>query len=367
MQMKSFQKLLVWAAKNERKLGAGLFALGFLTDLFTFGLLPISVVNYFFLTYLALATVCTFGTHFFAVEVEELQGKRLSWWRKTFAVIFPLGAQYAFGGLLSGFVVFYAAHSVIAASWPFLLLIVLVYAGNEYFRLHRAHMIFQTVLFFFALYAYTIFALPLYIGSIGPWIFLLSTLVAGGIFALLLWLLYVFNKKKTKTYLKPIGVSAGGIVAVICLSYFTGLVPPIPLALTDSGIYHSIAYVDGGYRVEGEEPKAWFDPRPQKVHHSPGGVIYVFSAVGAPISFSSTVVHRWERNVKGKGWTTENRVSFPITGGREEGYRGYSAKSNLIPGAWRVSVETPGGQVIGRIRFDIETAEIAPNLTETTL
>jgi len=364
--MRGFQKLLTWAARNERRLGAGLFALGFLTDLFTFGLLPVSVVNYFFLTYLTLATVCTFGTHLFAHTPEEVAGRKLSWWQKTAAVIFPLGAQYAFGGLLSGFFVFYAAHSVILASWPFLLLLLAVYAGNEYFRMHKAHLVFQTALFFFALYAYFIFAVPLYVNAIGPWIFVLSTLISAALFGLLVWALYALNKKRVASYLRPILYSAGGIVIAISTSYATGLVPPIPLALIDSGIYHSVERVVGGYHVEGEADRPWWQIGPQVVHVQEGSAIYAYSSVGAPISFSSTVVHRWERK-SDKGWVTESRIAFPIAGGREGGYRGYSAKANFMEGQWRVSVETPGGQVIGRIPFRIERADTAPTLIEETL
>jgi hypothetical protein len=363
---RSFRDLLAWAARNERRLGAGLFALGFLTDIFTFGLLPVSVVNYFFLTYLVLAAVCTFGTHVFPHTPEEIAARKLPWWKKIAAVVFPLGAQYALGGLLSGFFVFYSAHSVILASWPFLLLLALVYAGNEYFRMHKAHLVFQTALFFFALYAYAIFALPLLVGSIGPWIFALSTVVALVMFTLLLWLLRFTNKARFKEHWRPIAYSAGGIVLAISASYATGLVPPIPLALADSGIYHSLTHVEGGYRVEGESPRPWFDPRPQVMHVPPGGMVYAYSAVGAPIKFSSTVVHRWERQTEGR-WVTEQRISFPVSGGREGGYRGYSTKTHVTEGAWRVSVETPGGQVIGRMRFDVERTDTMPALIEETL
>jgi hypothetical protein len=366
MTAHTFQRLLSFAARNERRLGAGLFALGFLTDLFTFGLLPVTVVNYFFLTYLSLAALCTFGTHFFSNAKEEIEGKRVPWWKKTLSVLFPLGAQYALGGLLSGFFVFYAAHSVILASWPFLLLLLTVYAGNEYFRMHKAHLVFQTALFFFALYAYLIFALPLYLGFIGPWMFALSTLVSAAVFAALLWLLYITNKKRVATYIRPIGYSALGIIVAISTSYATGLVPPIPLALVDAGIYHSLTRVPEGYLVQKETDSPWWNILPPTVHAVPGQAIYAYSAVGAPIQFSSTVVHRWERK-SSKGWVTESRIAFPISGGRDGGYRGYSVKSNTVPGAWRVSVETAGGQVIGRIRFDIESADSAPALIEEML
>lgn len=365
--------LLSWALKYERRLGAVLFAFGFITDFFTFGLLPIALVNYFFIAYLVLAAVCTLGAHYFAGMG---QVEKEAWWRRTLSVICPLGAQYAFGGLLSGLVVFYAAHSFVAASWPFILLLGIVYFGNEYFRMYKHYLVFQTTVFFFTLYAYSIFGLPLFVHQIGMWVFLGSTFVAILLFVLFLWLLHFVNKKRFKEEFKTIRITSGTIVAVVGISYFIGLIPPIPLALADSGVYHSIVKSESGYRVTAEEAVPWWRIGAPTVHHVPGQYVYVYSAVVAPIRFGTNIAHRWERkasgsltrgNVPGKGWITDSRVTFPISGGREGGYRGYSMRSNLEEGEWRVSVETENGQVIGRTRFDIEKVISLPPLHEETL
>ena len=70
---------------------------------------------------------------------------------------------------------------------------------------------------------------------------------------------------------------------------------------------------------------------------------------------------------KKKEWISASRISFPIRGGREEGYRGFSQKSNVFPGSWRVYVETKDGQIIGRIRFDVVAGSPPLPLIETTL
>ncbi len=355
---KTWNTVLLFARTHERKLGAGLFALGFLTDLFTFGLLPPEIVNWFFVSYLALAAVTILGAHSVSIFKE-----RDAWWKKTFAVLFPLGAQYAFGGLFSGFVVFYARSSVFAVSWPFLLLLALVYAGNEYFRLHREHLVFQTLLFFVALYAYAIFALPFLIGKIGPWTFMGSTVAAVVLFALFLWTLSLINKKRLFENIRLTTAATGAVTLVICLSYFSGLIPPLPLALSEEGVYHSVTKVAGGYTVETEQKAPWWHIGPPTVHVTPSGSVSVYSAVRAPISFSSSVVHRWQYLDETKGdWVTASRISFPLSGGRSEGYRGYSTKGSLVEGKWRVSVETPNGQTIGRIRFDVVFVETPPAL-----
>jgi hypothetical protein len=47
------------------------------------------------------------------------------------------------------------------------------------------------------------------------------------------------------------------------------------------------------------------------------------------------------------------RVELPVRGGRGGGYRTYSVKTGLTPGAWRVNVETPTGALLGRLRFNV--------------
>jgi hypothetical protein len=53
-------------------------------------------------------------------------------------------------------------------------------------------------------------------------------------------------------------------------------------------------------------------------------------------------------------------VSFPIRGGRKNGYRGYSFKANIPPGEWKVVVESDRGAVIGSIRFRVEETPAGP-------
>lgn len=355
MLQERFSRVLAWVAAHERPLGALLFTFGFLTDIFTFGLLPVGIVNIFFLSYLALAAVCTFGTHLISVYRE-----RDVWWRKMLSVLFPLGAQYAIGGLLSGFLVFYVKSSVVVVSWPFLLLLALVYGGNEYFRKHKEKLVFQSVLFFFALYSYAIFALPLLLGMMGPWVFLGSTLAAALAFGAFLWPLKLVNATRYRESRPPILAWSIGLLLLINGAYFAGFIPPIPLVLSHAEVYHELTRTSGQYAVKTDAVRAWWNPFPRTVQHVPGTPLYVFSAVKAPVAFSTSITHEWEYYVEGEGWERRTRISFPMTGGREEGYRGYSLSENPVPGKWRVTMST-GGQVIGRINFMVE------NVSQLTL
>jgi hypothetical protein len=61
-----------------------------------------------------------------------------------------------------------------------------------------------------------------------------------------------------------------------------------------------------------------------------------------------------------------SQVSFPINGGRAEGYRGFTV-AVVTPGKWRCDVETSGGLLIGRISFDVVDSSSTPSLSAETL
>ncbi|MGE5541335.1 MAG: DUF2914 domain-containing protein [Bacillota bacterium] len=357
--MDSFKRLLAWAQRNERHLGAILFVFGFVTDLFTFAFLSPSVANLAFIGYLLLAAFCTFVSYVYPAG----SGKRI--WIRAFSVIAPLGAQYAIGSLLSGFLIFYTKSAAVIVSWPFLVLLAAVFIGNEYFRTYYKHLAFQLVLFFFALYAYSIFALPILLQRLGPIIFLSSTAISGVVFSSFLLLISRIRRSGFARTLRYVIPATGMVIALMTVSYFTGLIPPIPLSLAAGGVYHSIEHRDGAYVVTAEAPKPWWDPRPEVVHHVSGTPLYAFSSVTAPFSFDASVVHVWERyDPTQKRWVERTRVAFLITGGRDGGYRGYSEVLNPEAGKWRISIETTGGQVIGRIYVTVVESETPPAVRE---
>lgn len=352
------RKILAWAQKNERHLGGIVFIFGFVTDLLAMYLLDAPLIFAAFSIYLAMVATLVLVGHALAHWRESPRV-----WKRSVLVIVPLVAQYQLGNLLSWFLIFYAKSAVIEASWPFIILIALVFIGNEWFRTYRDRIAFVAVLLFFAVYLYAIFALPLFVHRIGPEVFLTSTVLALGVFSIYLGLLWVVGSARIAKRVGRILLAACVTVGLVTGAYFTGLVPPIPLSLKDGGIYHSLVRADGQYVLSGEGQRAWWDPRPDVVHVIPGRPIYAFAAVFAPTRFGTTVVHRWQRyDTDARVWVTTNRIAFPITGGRDEGYRGYSETTAVTPGKWRVRVETEYGQVIGQIRFTAIPTTVLPPL-----
>jgi hypothetical protein len=356
-------RIFAWAARNERHLGAAAFVFGFVTDLITFTVLSVAYANLVFAAYLILATVAVFLSSLVPRSREYLhQGVR------AVSIIAPLAAQYAIGGMLSGFMIFYTKSAELSASWPFLLLLAVVFIGNEFFRLHYKYLAFQLGLLYFALYGYLIFALPLLLGRLGPDVFLMSTAASFVAFSLFLYVLRRINRLELMRSLRFLLPGALATLLVVNVAYFTGALPPIPLTMPESGIYHSLARVDNRYVAMSEPARAWYQIlSPRTVHTTGGEPLYAFTAVAAPVRFGATVTHRWEWYDQGAdSWVTKSRIEFPISGGRPGGYRGYSVFAPVESGQWRVSVETKSGQVIGRVPFTLVVGTVSPELHEVT-
>lgn len=316
--------------------------IGFIFDYLAFRHLDLLWTNITLAGYLAVITA-----GFTYANLYE-RGRRGSGWTAKIYFWSLILSQFALGNLWSAFTILYSRSGDWAASWPFLLFILAVFVGTERFRRYYERRDFRLAILFISLYFFLIFHLPTVLGRMGEGIFLL----AGGA-ALILIL----------AYLRLCKISApwkilGGVLLLVNLAYFTNLMPPIPLALKDAGIYHSVKRTALGYEVlSGSAP--WYERLRfyPVVRSDPTAPLYAYSAVFAPAKFNTTIIHRWEYYDESRSrWQTAARISLGVSGGRDGGYRGYSLKSAVRPGYWRVSVETPRGQVLGRIKFQAVAA-----------
>ncbi len=272
--------------------------------------------------------------------------------------------QFAFGGLLSTFLVFYFRSGSLWASWPFFLILAAAFAANESLKKHYARLDFQVSFFYLSLFAFSIFIVPVVVHSMGTFVFLLSGAVSLG----LLWLfLRVLRRVAPETFVRGktgLFICVSLIFVAINVMYFLHLIPPIPLSLQDASVAHSIARTSSGnYAVQLEDP-GWlrFFRRAEVFHGRPGDRVYAYTAVFSPTSLRTTIVHEWQFYDGKKGWTTMSRVSLPLSGGRDAGYRTYSVKTEIQQGAWRVNVETPSGAILGRLRFNVILQAEEPEL-----
>ncbi len=208
--------------------------------------------------------------------------------------------------------------------------------------------------------------MPVVLGNMGPWIFILSGVISLIIAAALVHLLLFFVKDRVKEYQKPTIYGILSIFVVMNILYFTDIIPPIPLSLKDGDVFHNVYRSGDGYVVLDEE-KSWRDYMRlhKRVHIQKGEPVYVYSSVFAPTKLNTDIVHNWQYLEDDK-WVESMKIDFPIAGGRDEGYRGYSMKRNISPGWWRVDIETSRGQDIGRVKFKVIEVEEKP-ATNTTV
>ena len=265
--------------------------------------------------------------------------------------------QFFFGGLISTFIVFYFRSTTFTNTWPFILVLVVAFWANEKLKKHYERLVFQTSLFFLSLFAFFIFAVPVFLHQIGPEIFVISGAISMGVmFIFLLILRYVsktgFNKEK-----KQLRAVIWGIFIVFNILYFTNLIPPIPLSLKDGGVYHSLSKDNQGDYVVTYENDGWKDffNIYEDFHITdPNQTVYVYSAIFSPSGLNLEIIHSWQHyDEASKSWILVNKVYLPVVGGRAGGFRTYSLGSGLETGKWRVNVETDSGNIIGQINFNL--------------
>lgn len=278
---------------------------------------------------------------------------------------------FAFGGLFSGFLIFYSRSGEVLASAPFLFLLIVLFVGNEFFRKHYQRFIFQMSVFFVTLFSYAALIIPVLSGRMGAMTFVVSGIVAMLLLYAALRLVALVAREEVEKSCFPLLIIAAGIFITFNFLYFNNMIPPIPLSLKEIGIYHTLERTRSGeYRVSFEKAP-WYalgKKTSAVFHRSAGEPVYVWSSVFAPTRLDTEIVHRWSYyDAQKKKWVSSTVIGFPISGGRNEGYRGYSQKQNIFPGKWRVDVETLRGQIIGRFNFRVEEATKLPELKEVTL
>jgi hypothetical protein len=333
----------------ERHISAAAMIGGFVVDNLAFGRIDHPATQIVLASYLVVAAASIAILHYFG-EHAELAGTRYRW-----AAIVSGVTQFCFGGLWSAFLIFYSRSAVIETAWPFLLILALIFLGNEVFREYRSRLVFTAILLFFALFSFSTFIVPVFTGTIGHRMFLISGGAAVAIFAAFVTLLAFLARSRMRRDIKKI--AAGAIFVYVALNsfYYMNVLPPLPLALVDSGIFYSRAEVAWKYRNP-TQIQPWYKriDQPSTYYLKPGQPLYAYSAVFAPIRLTTQIVHEWDWYDTAKGgWVTQSVIRFPITGGRDSGYKGFSDKTNLRPGSWRVDVETDEGRVIERMNFTV--------------
>lgn len=274
---------------------------------------------------------------------------------------FPVAIQFSFGALFSGSLVFYSRSASLSVSWPFLVILILFIVGNELVKGRYGRLTLQLSGFFISTFLYFSFALPVLLHRMNAGIFIGSAILSFLATLILVRFVKWFSPDRFLKSRFLIYTSLLFLFGLFNVLYFANLIPPLPLSIKEIGIYHSIERTPSGDYILQYEPALWYQFRliSPDFHVDRNGLLYVYSAIFAPAKLSTDIVHEWfYKDETGGVWNSQGTISFPITGGRDEGYRGYTSKK-VFPGKWRVDVMTSRGALIGRTTFTVEDSRDA--------
>jgi hypothetical protein len=361
---KAFDPAIGWARRHERQISALSLAGGFAFDSATFGRIDHAITQAVFIVYLLVAGISIAALHMLESRPD---GRKPS--DKTRTILVAI-TQFALGCLLSGFCVFYIRSASVTSSWPFLLAMAAIFIGNEYMRRYHARLVFSALLLFFAIYSYAILLVPLVIDRMGRIPFLISGVVAVVIFFFYMQALARLGHERYRGARMQV---FGGMVLItifLNVAYFLRVLPPLPLVLTDAGVYHEVKHVGGDYQAAQEdEPPEWqalFGTH-AIMHVQKGAKLYLYNSVFSPRGLNTRIVHVWQWLDPARGWQTQQRIPIDIRGGREDGYRFYTTKTAPRPGQWQVNIMTGDGRSVGRVRFAVEEQAVPPAVTNKIL
>jgi hypothetical protein len=350
-----FSKTKEFISKYERHISAGALLGGFIIDALTLRRIDRLFENLVLIGYLSIVTIGILIMNLY--EGGQLQNKVF----ERLHTFLPFVIQFAFGALFSGFLVFYFKSASLLSSWPFILLLIGLFIGNETFKKLYERTVFNLSVLFLSYFLFAIFYVPLKMGKLGNSIFIMSGIASLVAISIVVAVLAKYTEARVNSFKKLLVLSITGIFVAMNMLYFTNIIPPIPLSLKQTGVYHFVGLTNKGY-VATQELHA--DERPfytrAVIHVVPGKPVYFFSAIFGPNNLSTNVVHHWRIfDESRQSWVTKSKIPFTITGGRDSGFRGYTYKTSTQPGLWEVRVETERGQVIGRQKFDIVHVPVA--------
>lgn len=342
----TYKKIRAFTERYERFFMPGMLLGGTAIDALQFKLLSTESTFIFAGSY---AVICIASIAVMAAQ--PAQETRLLRYAK---IVAPFLQQFTIGALLSTSLLFYWFSGAFSVSWPVVGIVALLMVSNEVLRDFFMKPVVQAAVFYFACFSLSTTLAAYTFNSISPW-----TFVAGGLASLIVMaaaLVVIIRIGKLEQSRSMMWLTVAVIFALMNTAYFLNVIPPIPLALRDAGMYHDITTTNGAYTLVGEDESFIDKLLPgQTVHTVQGDPVYAYTSIFAPSDLSTVMVHRWQYyDYETRNWVTASALSFSIHGGRSDGYRGYSVKRSLTEGKWRVSVETVRGQVLGRIPFKVE-------------
>lgn len=282
-------------------------------------------------------------------------------WKNTiferYAEYYPLAIQFFFGALSSAYVIYFSRSVSLSKTASFFIILVVLFFSNEFLKKQISNKYLQFSVYFFISFTFFTFMIPVFIKEMNTTIFIISGLVSLISSVLLITIIYYLSPTtRDEIHLGRILGLVFSIYALINTFYYFNLIPPVPLSLNSGVVAHTIKKEGTNYLVSYETDDWYIFWREHRLEFvcKPDDTVYVFSSIFAPTDLEKAIFHRWEWfNPTTEEWEITDEIGYDITGGRDDGYRGYSYKNNIKPGIWKVEVVTEEDLVIGIVDFEI--------------
>ncbi len=345
-------RFLTFIRKHQKYAPIIFFVGGFVWDSLTLGRIDRMYDRIVLCSYLTSLTVCLYLYNL--AGDGKWKGKLI----ERYEEYFPLAIQFFLGGLSSAYVIYFSRSVSLTKTTAFFVILVILLFANELLKKRISNKYLQFSAYFFVNFTFLTFFIPVLIKEMNTSVFMISGFISLTItFALIIYIYAVSPSTRLEIHLIRMLGLVTGIYLMINAFYFFNLIPPVPLALQTGMAAHSIEKENDNYIVTYEKDawyKFWRENRIQYSYH-PGDNVFVFSSIFAPSELEKSISHRWKWfSPHTNQWEVIENIDFEITGGRDGGYRGYTYKSNMMDGDWRVDVITEEELVLGVIDFKIE-------------
>lgn len=257
--------------------------------------------------------------------------------------------QFLFGSLLSALFILYFKSSSYGLAWMITLLLGVLLVANEFLESEYRRLTLCWSMFGLCTMLLFNFVLPYVLGSVHAIWFYISTILG----ACASFLLYRHAPKHSGN-IWPVGVLA----ILLMVAYRADMIPPVPLVKQAVVVGYAIDKTPQGYWITLQKAPWWQFWRVDSAHLqiTSSDKLVCFSAVFAPKGLHTRLVHHWQKQERGE-WGDYGAPGFALAGGRDGGYRGYTYKSRLSAGEWRVRIQTESGQTIAVHQFTVSMAD----------
>ncbi len=346
--------------KYETHFDVAIFILGFIFDYATAGDVDEAFMLGQQIFYLIVIGLILIGeSHSTSKIVEKIQNTFV-WKYRTFLIHFSLGS------ILNIYSFFFLKSAAFYNSILFFIFLIGVIVANELPAVKKAGLNLKWGLWVLSLICFFSIVCPLIIGFVG-WTSFALTMCLTMTVVLSIYRFLSPNVSDLTLFKRNFVWPNAGIIGGFVFLFVMGLIPPVPLAAFNLGVFHSLEKKEGKFILSHEKPWWKFWHRGDEYFkYREGDQVVFFAQIYSPSQIKDQIFIRWMYKDLRMGWQTSDMVPINITGGRKEGFRGYAYKKNVSPGMWRVQIETTDHREIGRTYFEIvNSVETSPRIWQT--